>query len=275
MAGYRFFLDTSAPAGRLLSQARRSWVRILEELFAAVAVVGLIGFFIFCNNRKFRQLPTWPAVRLRSTDFRTGDMVIAFNSGLTKPTNNDFFLNPGHVYMAVESGRYGQKLLWDLTFWANPTTFKPLQPTLQKLLAKDVPMFAIHFQGDHVELTRRFRGIIGKLTQNLYYDPDALMAHLAGCMEGLALLPCFHKPLFDVPMSNRYCSVFVLYILVCCGVLRPQVLLDIPRLNPATAKVYQQGGALFYPYLMLHKNMDLGRYCTEGWTSSAPEALAM
>ena len=269
---YVYFLDISAPAGQLRRSQGIHWVK---ELLCLVVVLGLMWLFVAINNRKYRLVPKWPTVVFRAEAFNTGDMVLSFNSGLSAPRSNNFFLNPGHVYLVVETGRYGQRFLWDLTFWHSPRNFKPFTPLIQTLLHKRVPVYAIHFHGDHNVLHRRCMKALGQLTHSLSYDLDVIIEHAMDAMEELAYLPCLRNPFVDVATNKRYCSAFVLHILVTCGVLHPRVLQDIPLLDTDSQQVQHQGGMLYYPRLMMHKDTDLNRHCLDGWSCSAPEELTL
>jgi hypothetical protein len=264
------FVDISAPA----IQLKRN--KILWELFCVVVVLGMIIYFIQMNSKKYKLQVIWPSQDFHWENFDTGDILIAYQ-GFFNPLQENLFLNPGHLYVVVNSNHYGQKFLWDLTFWNSPTQFKSLTITVQNLLKKRIPVYSIHLKHQDAETRKKITSTclrkICKNTYNVIYDVHALLEHLGNGMEELAFLPSVCNPFVDININKHYCSLYVFKLLVEFGVLDPRILTEIPKIEGD--QVVRGDGGIFYPSVLLHPNYSLNNYTTLGWSFTEPQRLCL
>lgn len=273
LQSYKYFLNLSAPAINVPQYAQTIWHKVGREILSVIIVVGILVFGLIYNSRPYTLLKTnWEHVHFREDDFDTGDLIII----LLQP---NMFLNPGHMYMVVNSHRYKQKLLWDLTYWNSAQSFKNMTITLQELAKKKIPIFAIklHHPSSHYrrQLTRNCMQRICKLTYNLRWNSNVLMEHLDNIMEELIFLPSLRNPFKDTTTYKEYCSLFILNMLVHFGVLHQRVLKHIPYLDSATQEVIFSGGSIFHPQLLLYPSFTLNIHAINDWYFESPKQIIM
>jgi hypothetical protein len=262
------FVDISAPAVRLHTN------KILWEIVCVILVLAMIYYFIQTNSKDYKLQTIWPTTNFNCEKYDTGDILVAFQ-GFLKPPQENLFLNPGHVYLVVNSDRYGQKFLWDLTFWDSSQQFKNLTSTVTNLLKKKVPVYCIHLQQIDQKKRKMLTGKclrnICKNTYNVTYDINTLLEHLGNGIEELAFLPSVCNPFVDIHVNKHYCSLYVFKLLVEFGVLDHRILADIPKM--IEGNVVPAGGGIFYPYFLLHNTFSLNGYTNSEWRYAEPERI--
>lgn len=274
---YRCFVDVSAPAVGV-GVREGPWKRVLWEVLCVVLFTGLVALFMCCNSSQYVIQDTCKQKEFRQDDFRTGDILVVFHSYTGNHQDKHTILNPGHVYLVMELGRYQQRVLWDLTYWYKAQQFQSLHATVTNLQKKKVPLFVLHLHHPSAqhreELQRVCRAQICRLTYNLTYDSQALPEHIATSLENLAHLPGMRNPFVDITYSQKYCSLYVLKLLVQFGVLRKDVLVNIPFFNTETNTLQGTGGSLFYPCFLVMDDFHLNDFAINGWWYEEAKKLA-
>jgi len=240
--------------------------RVVVNLVSALLLLGFYYLSINCPDTQWPVRENIPQEMIDEDNFHSGDILLVFEQG------HDFIFFPGHMAMVVELPKYQQKYVWDLPIPLKyvPNVLKPLSAYLTRSLRQKEAKLYVHHLHNRQQAgnmpTKAIMQSIKEMSVSIHFKLQAAHDHANFCAHNILGFPGVPDFLpHPVVKDLHYCASAIFQVMIKCGVLKPEILQEIPVYLREKARWGGTGGSIIYPQMFVSPDWDLSLYVNDAW----------